>query len=184
MTISFGKRLILSLLLLFYDLGLNPSNMRQRRSSQGENLVEIALSFLFRHYYYTSTTLFRPYLSTGYYPKVWLPTCDGEDGGGVAQRDELVFATAVVDDQLHVVGAQSHVIRRNGEGGGRTACHLPEATFHKHKCTNTSEGKQSNSNLTDFLETMTGWRFFRIVTPTDRSRRKKARKKKRKKIQL
>lgn len=64
-------------------------------------------------------------------------TCDSEDSGGVAQRDELVFAPAVVDDQLHVVGAQSHAVRPDGEGRGRTVRHLPVATFqitqtHQH----------------------------------------------------
>lgn len=71
------------------------------------------------------------------FPESWCQTCDGEDGGSVAQWDELVFATAVVDDQLHVVGAQSHVIRPDGEGGGWTVRHLPVAAFRKH--TNTAK---------------------------------------------
>lgn len=42
-------------------------------------------------------------------------TCDGEDRGGVAEWDELVPPSAVIDDHLHVVGAQWDIIRRNGE---------------------------------------------------------------------
>lgn len=52
-------------------------------------------------------------------------TCDGEDCGGVAEGDEPVSSTAVIDDQLHVVGTQWDVVCSNGEGGGWSICHLP-----------------------------------------------------------
>lgn len=52
-------------------------------------------------------------------------TCDAEGGGGVTERDELVFASAVIDDNLHAVGAQRDVVSTDGEGGGRPICYLP-----------------------------------------------------------
>lgn len=59
---------------------------------------------------------------------VWV-TCDGEDCGCVAEGDELVFAAAVVDDNLHVVGAQGDVVRPDRKGGGRPIRYLPVTTF-------------------------------------------------------
>lgn len=55
-------------------------------------------------------------------------TCDGEGCRGVAEGDELVFASAVVDDNLHAVGAQRDVVSTDGEGGGRPVCYLPVST--------------------------------------------------------
>lgn len=55
-------------------------------------------------------------------------TCDGEGGGGVTERDELVFASAVIDDNLHAVGAQRDVVSTDGEGGRRPVCYLPVST--------------------------------------------------------
>lgn len=52
-------------------------------------------------------------------------TCDGEDRGGVAEGDELVSSSAVIDDDLHVVGAQWDVFCSDGERGGRPVCNLP-----------------------------------------------------------
>lgn len=37
-------------------------------------------------------------------------TRDGEDGGGVAKGNELVFPAAVIDDHFHAVGAQGDII--------------------------------------------------------------------------
>lgn len=42
-------------------------------------------------------------------------TCDGEDCRGIAEGDKLVFATAVIDDNFHVVGAQRNVGCTDGE---------------------------------------------------------------------
>ena len=56
-------------------------------------------------------------------------TGDGELCGGVAQGDEAVVSTAVVDDHLHFVGAQRDVVGVNDEGGGGSVGHLPEASF-------------------------------------------------------
>lgn len=42
-------------------------------------------------------------------------TCDSEDSGGIAQRNELVLSSAVVNDDLHVVGAQGDVVCTDGE---------------------------------------------------------------------
>lgn len=44
-----------------------------------------------------------------------LVTCDCEDCGGIAEGDELVFAAAVIDDNLHVVGAQRDIVCADGE---------------------------------------------------------------------
>lgn len=62
-------------------------------------------------------------------PLEQLPTCDGEGCGGVAQRDELVLATTVVDDYLHVVRAQGHIVRADGERGGGPIRHLPVTSW-------------------------------------------------------
>lgn len=58
-------------------------------------------------------------------------TCYGENCGGIAERDELVFATAVIDDNLHVVGAQGDVLCTNSEGGGGSVRHLPVTTCNR-----------------------------------------------------
>ena len=55
----------------------------------------------------------------------FLPTCDRERCGGIAKRNELVLATAVVDDNLHIVRYQRDVISANGDGGGGSICNLP-----------------------------------------------------------
>lgn len=52
-------------------------------------------------------------------------TCDGEGRGGVTEGDELVFASAVIDDNLHAVGAQGDVVSPDGEGGRGPVCYLP-----------------------------------------------------------
>lgn len=46
-------------------------------------------------------------------------TSDGKLSGGVSQRNELLLAAVVIDDDVHGVGAQWDVIRTNGQGGGR-----------------------------------------------------------------
>lgn len=50
-------------------------------------------------------------------------TSDGKLCGGVAQRDELVLAAVVIDDDVHDVGAQGDVVCPDSEGGGRAIRH-------------------------------------------------------------
>ncbi len=51
------------------------------------------------------------------------PTSDGELGGGISQRNELLLAAVVVDDDVHGVGAQWDVICADGEGGVHKPTH-------------------------------------------------------------
>lgn len=55
-------------------------------------------------------------------------TSDGELSGGVSQRNELLLAAVVVDDDVHGVGAQRDVVCIDGQGGGRSVRHLPVLT--------------------------------------------------------
>ncbi len=55
-------------------------------------------------------------------------TSDGELSGGVSQRNELLLAPVVVDNDVHGVGAQRDVICTDGQGGGGAVCHLPVLT--------------------------------------------------------
>lgn len=55
-------------------------------------------------------------------------TGDGELGGGVTQRNELLSAAVVVDNDVHGVGAQRDVIGSDGQGGGGVIRHLPVLT--------------------------------------------------------
>lgn len=69
--------------------------------------------------------------NTGSFPSnrsletVSVVTCDGEDCRGISEGDKPVSATAVIDDDFHVVGAQGNVVCTNGEWRGRSICHLP-----------------------------------------------------------
>lgn len=55
-------------------------------------------------------------------------TSDGELGGGVTQRNELLSAAVVVDNNVHGVGAQRDVVGSDGQGGGGVIRHLPVLT--------------------------------------------------------
>lgn len=55
-------------------------------------------------------------------------TSDGELSGGVAQRDELLLAAVMVDNDVHGVGAQRDVVCTDGQRGGGAICHLPVLT--------------------------------------------------------
>lgn len=55
-------------------------------------------------------------------------TSDGELSGGIAQRDELLLAAVMVDNDVHGVGAQRDVVCTDGQGGGGAVCHLPVLT--------------------------------------------------------
>lgn len=55
-------------------------------------------------------------------------TGDGELGGGVTQRNELLSAAVVVDNDVHGVGAQRYVVGSDGQGGGGVIRHLPVLT--------------------------------------------------------
>lgn len=57
-------------------------------------------------------------------------TCDGEDCRGVAKRHKLVFATTMIDDNLHVVGAKRDVVCTDGERGGWSIGHLPVTSLN------------------------------------------------------
>lgn len=59
--------------------------------------------------------------NTGSFPSNWsletvsVFTCDGEDCRGISEGDKPVSATAVIDDNFHVVGAQGNVVCTDGE---------------------------------------------------------------------
>lgn len=75
-------------------------------------------------------------------------TCDGEDCGRVAEGDKLVFATAVIDDNFHVVGAKGDVVSANAEGGGRSIRHLPVTSYNAATETAPSHAARGEMQIT------------------------------------
>lgn len=67
-------------------------------------------------------------MSSSFFLKKPELTGDGELGGGISQRNELLPAAVMVDNNVHGVGAQRDIICSDGQGGRGVILHLPVLT--------------------------------------------------------